>query len=123
MALCPASLRARLAPLYAWRPGDTTPFTIPDLRVHNGRSRCSPWPIQVFTMPDLCVHHQPIPLFTIVRNAQFTELGARSGVQRGMAVGSDLTVDTSKLTPEEGERLRRLLYNQRARPAPLGGLL
>jgi len=53
----------------------------------------------------------------------FTELGVRPGVQRGMTVGSNLTVDTSKLTPEEGERLRKLLYNQRARPAPAGGLL
>jgi GST-like protein len=40
-----------------------------------------------------------------------------------MAVGSELTTDTSKLTPEETERLRKLLYNQRARPAPPGGLL
>jgi GST-like protein len=53
----------------------------------------------------------------------FEEVGARSAVQRGMAVGSDLTVDFGKLSAEEIERLRRLLYNQRARPAPEGGLL
>jgi GST-like protein len=53
----------------------------------------------------------------------FDELGRRPGVQRGMAVGSDLAVDTSQLTPEQQERLRQLLYNQRARPAPPGGLL
>jgi GST-like protein len=44
-------------------------------------------------------------------------------VQRGMAVGSDMTQDFSKLSPEEIDRLRKMLYNQRARPAPAGGLL
>ena len=53
----------------------------------------------------------------------FEELGARTGVQRGMAAGSDLSVDPSKLSPEDQERVRKLLYNQRARPAPQGGLL
>jgi len=53
----------------------------------------------------------------------FEELGARPGVQRGMAAGSDLSVDPSKLSPEDQERVRKLLYNQRARPAPQGGLL
>jgi GST-like protein len=53
----------------------------------------------------------------------FEELSARPGVQRGMAAGSDLNVDTSKLSPEEIEQLRKMLYNQRARPAPPGGLL
>jgi len=52
----------------------------------------------------------------------YEELGARPGVQRGMAVGADLSVDPSKLTPEEAERVRKLLYNQRARQAPAGGL-
>jgi len=40
----------------------------------------------------------------------------------GMAVGAELSVDQASLTPEEGERLRKLLYNQRARPAPAGRL-
>jgi len=53
----------------------------------------------------------------------FDELGARPGVQRGMAVGSELTQDYSQLSPEEIERVRKLLYNQRARKAPPGGLL
>ncbi len=53
----------------------------------------------------------------------FEELGSRPAVQRGMAAGSELAVDTSKLTPEQTEQLRKLLYNQRARPAPPGGLL
>ena len=48
----------------------------------------------------------------------FEELGERAAVQAGMAVGADLAEDFSKLSPEEVERRRRLLYNQRARPAP-----
>jgi hypothetical protein len=40
-----------------------------------------------------------------------------------MAVGSDWQQDYSKLTPEQAEQLRKMLYNQRARPAPAGGLL
>ncbi len=48
----------------------------------------------------------------------FEELGARPGVQRGMAVGADLSEDQSKLPQEERERRAKLLYNQRARPAP-----
>jgi GST-like protein len=51
------------------------------------------------------------------------ELAARPGVQRGMEAGSDLSVDYSKLSDEEREGLRKMLYNQRARPAPAGGLL
>jgi GST-like protein len=46
------------------------------------------------------------------------DLAARPGVQRGMAVGSDLSIDASKLSPQEQERVRKLLYNQRARAAP-----
>jgi GSH-dependent disulfide-bond oxidoreductase len=46
------------------------------------------------------------------------ELGERPGVKRGMAVGADLSIDVSKMSKDEQERLRKLLYNQRARPAP-----
>jgi len=53
----------------------------------------------------------------------FEELSARPGVQRGMNAGSDLSVDTAKLSKEEIAKLRAMLYNQRARPAPEGGLL
>jgi GST-like protein len=53
----------------------------------------------------------------------FRELSQRPGVQRGMQAGSELSVDVSKLGPEDIARLRALLYNQRARPAPPGGLL
>jgi GST-like protein len=46
----------------------------------------------------------------------FEELGARPAVQRGMAVGADLSEDASKLPPEEQVRRASILYNQRARP-------
>jgi type II secretory pathway component PulK len=42
---------------------------------------------------------------------------------RGMEAGSDLSVDYSTLSKGEIKRLRGLLYNQRARKAPEGGLL
>jgi GSH-dependent disulfide-bond oxidoreductase len=49
----------------------------------------------------------------------FDELGARPAVQRGLAVGANLSEDPSKVSPEEQERRARLLYNQRARPVPV----
>ena len=48
----------------------------------------------------------------------FEELGARPAVVKGMAVGADLSVDNTKLPPEEQARIRKMLYNQRARPVP-----
>jgi GST-like protein len=48
----------------------------------------------------------------------FEELGARPAVQRGLAVGANLSEDVTKLPPEEQERRAKLLYNQRARPVP-----
>ncbi len=48
----------------------------------------------------------------------FDEISARPAVQRGLAVGADLSEDQSKLSPEEQERRAKLLYNQRARPVP-----
>lgn len=48
----------------------------------------------------------------------FEELGARPGVQRGMAVGADLSEDVTKLPQAEQERRAKILYNQRARPVP-----
>ena len=48
----------------------------------------------------------------------FEELSARPAVQKGMAAGSGWAEDFSKLPKEEMERRRKLLYNQRARPAP-----
>jgi GST-like protein len=52
------------------------------------------------------------------------ELSERPAVQKGMAVGSELTQDYSKLSEKEISHIVSLLYNQRARPAPeTGGLL
>jgi GST-like protein len=48
----------------------------------------------------------------------FDELSARPAVQRGLAVTAGPPIDPATLSPEEQERLRKLLYNQRARPAP-----
>lgn len=46
------------------------------------------------------------------------EMSARPAVVKGMAVTAGPSEDYSKLPPEELERRRKLLYNQRARPAP-----
>jgi GST-like protein len=48
----------------------------------------------------------------------FEDVGARPAVQRGMAVTAGPAIDPASLSPEERERLIKLLYNQRARPAP-----
>lgn len=53
----------------------------------------------------------------------FEEVGARPGVQRGMAVGSDWAQDYAQLSDAERERISSILFDQRARPAPAGGLL
>jgi GSH-dependent disulfide-bond oxidoreductase len=54
----------------------------------------------------------------------FDEMGARPAVQRGMAVAVGTQNDYAKLTDDERAALQRMLYNQRARPAPdTGGLL
>ncbi len=51
------------------------------------------------------------------------ELAARPAVQKGMAVGAELSTDPATLSQAERDRRTALLYNQRARPAPAGGLL
>jgi GST-like protein len=48
----------------------------------------------------------------------FDTMGERPGVQRGMEVTAGPIEDYSLLPPDERERRRKLLYNQRARPAP-----
>jgi len=54
----------------------------------------------------------------------FDELSARPGVQRGLAVtAGEPAEDPNSLSAEEKERRAKMLYNQRARPAPEGGLL
>ncbi|MBS0560190.1 MAG: glutathione S-transferase N-terminal domain-containing protein [Proteobacteria bacterium] len=65
---------------------------------------------------------QDIAEFPYFRRWQ-AEIAARPAVQRGMAVGADLQNDPSTLSPEEQARRNKMLYNQRARPAPAGGLL
>jgi len=49
----------------------------------------------------------------------FNEVGARPAVQRGLAAGKEFSSDPATLTPEEKERLAKLLFNQRARPVPV----
>lgn len=46
------------------------------------------------------------------------EMAARPAVQRGMEASVGPVEDPATLSPEEQERRRKLLYNQRARPAP-----
>ena len=48
----------------------------------------------------------------------FDELGARPGVQRGLAVTAGPAEDPATLSEAEKERRAKILYNQRARPAP-----
>ena len=48
----------------------------------------------------------------------FEELSERPAVQRGMAVTAGPAEDPASLSSEEQERRRKILYNQRARPAP-----
>lgn len=47
-----------------------------------------------------------------------TAVADRPAVVRGMAVTAGPVEDPSTLPPEEQERIRKLLFNQRARPAP-----
>lgn len=49
----------------------------------------------------------------------FDELSARPAVQRGLAVTAGPTEDFTALSQEERERRMKLLFNQRARPAPV----
>ena len=51
----------------------------------------------------------------------YQELSERPAVQRGMAVGEDLSVDYSTLSEEDIARLKAMLFNQRALPAPASG--
>jgi GST-like protein len=50
----------------------------------------------------------------------FEELSARPAVQRGLAASAGPAEDPASITPEEQERRRKILYNQRARPLPGG---
>ena len=48
----------------------------------------------------------------------FDELGARPAVAEGMAVTAGPAEDFANLSQEERDRRMKLLFNQRARPAP-----
>jgi len=48
----------------------------------------------------------------------FEAVSARPAVQRGLAVQAGEPENPATLTPEEQERRRKILFNQRARPAP-----
>ena len=60
---------------------------------------------------------QDIEEFKHVKRWQ-EELAARPAVQKGMAVGADLSEDPSKISPEEQARRAKILYNQRAIKVP-----
>ena len=65
-------------------------------------------------------HDQDLNEFKYLKR-WFDELSERPAVQRAMEVGSDMSVDPDTLSDEEKERIKKLLYNQRARPAPAEG--
>ena len=48
----------------------------------------------------------------------FEEVGNRPAVKRGMDTGNNLRVDPTTLTAEERAQMRKIMYNQRAIPAP-----
>jgi GSH-dependent disulfide-bond oxidoreductase len=48
----------------------------------------------------------------------FEEVSERPAVQRGLAVTAGEPEAPASVTPEEQARRRKILYNQRARPAP-----
>ncbi len=48
----------------------------------------------------------------------YEELSERPAVKRGMEAGSELSVDYASLSQEQRDSLVKMLYNQRARPAP-----
>ena len=72
---------------------------------------CYPWTV------NWKVQGQDIEEFKYFKR-WFEEIGARPAVQRGMAVGANLSEDPSKLSPEEQARRAKIMYNQRARPVP-----
>lgn len=95
-------------------------------QLHSRRFLCGAYSIADMICYPWCVgwkaQGQDIAEFPYVKR-WMTELEARPAVQKGMAVGANLGEDFSKLSQEERERRMKLLYNQRARPAPAGGLL
>ena len=70
---------------------------------------CYPWTV------NWKVQGQDIEEFKYFKR-WFEEIAERPAVQKGMAVGADLSTDVTKLPPEEQARIRKLMYNQRAIP-------
>ncbi len=70
---------------------------------------CYPWTV------NYKVQGQDIEEFKHVKRWA-EEIAKRPAVQKGMAVGANLSTDVTKLPPEEQARIRKLLYNQRAIP-------
>jgi len=60
---------------------------------------------------------QQIDEFKYVRR-WLDEVGARPAVVRGMQAGKDLAADPARLSSDELARRKKILQNQRARPAP-----
>jgi GST-like protein len=77
---------------------------------------CYPWTV------NWKAQGQDIEEFPYFKRWQ-AEIAARPAVQKGMAVGADLSEDPATLSQEERDRRAAIMYNQRARPAPAGGLL
>ena len=92
--------------LYASPYLDGKAYTIADMI-------CYPWTL------NWKLHGQDIEEFKHVKRWQ-DELAARPAVKKGMAVGADLSTDVTKLPAEEQARIRKIMYNQRARPVPQG---
>ena len=72
---------------------------------------CYPWTV------NWKVQGQDIEEFKYLKRWH-EEIAARPAVKKGMTVGADLSVDVTKLAPEEQARIRKIMYNQRARPVP-----
>ncbi|WP_205421228.1 thioredoxin domain-containing protein [Rhizobium terrae] len=64
------------------------------------------------------LYYQPMPngKKVAIFKRWFDEVGARPGVQPGLAAGADFAVDNRTLPPAEPERIRKIFYNQRAIP-------
>ena len=70
---------------------------------------CYPWTI------NYKVQGQDLDEFKYLKRWH-EEIAKRPAVQKGMAVGTNLSTDVTKLPAEEQARIRKLLYNQRAIP-------
>ena len=74
---------------------------------------CYPWTVNI------AGQGQDIAEFKYFKR-WFDELSERPALQRGMAVTAGPQEDFAAMSQEERDRRMALLYNQRARPAPVG---